>query len=130
MSQTGNLIFLPTAQQVHLFPGRSNGYGNILTGTQLSGAIILQYNNVYGDISYILHNDKILPLLKATLRHEIKKLRERVLLELIFLLCENHKTEKQMLVDLMSGLDDKEFDLIARDNPERYLYNHLHGSVD
>ena len=35
-----------------------------------------------------------------------------------------------MLVDSLAGLSDEEFDLIARENPKEFLYNHLHGPLD
>ena len=87
-------------------------------------SIMLQYPNVYADISYILHNNEaILPLLKQTLQnHELKK---KVLYGTDFYVVRNHKSDKNMLADMMGGLEEEEFDLIARTNPVTFLKNSL-----
>jgi predicted TIM-barrel fold metal-dependent hydrolase len=83
-------------------------------------SLMLQYPNVYGDISYILHSDaEILPLLKQTLQHET--LQKRVLFGTDFYVVRNHKSDKNMLSDMRGGLSEEEFDIIARDNPREYL---------
>ncbi len=83
-------------------------------------SLMLQYDNVYGDISYILHGkEEILPLLKKTLQHP--KLRQRVLYGSDFYVVRNHKTDKHMLADIMGDLDMEDFDQIARNNPQTYL---------
>jgi hypothetical protein len=83
-------------------------------------SMMLKYNNVYADISYILHNDAaILPLLKETLQN--KKLRERVLYGTDFFVVRNHKSDKNMVADMMGGLSVADFDQIARVNPRKYL---------
>jgi predicted TIM-barrel fold metal-dependent hydrolase len=83
-------------------------------------SMMLQYPNVYADISYILHDDAlIVPLLKQTLQNS--KLRERVLYGTDFYVVRNHKTDKEMLADMMSGLDTNDFDQIARTNPRIFL---------
>ena len=83
-------------------------------------SIMLQYPNVYADISYILHNNEtILPLLKQTLHND--PLKKKVLYGTDFYVVRNHKSDKNMLADMMGGLDEEEFDLIARENPARFL---------
>jgi predicted TIM-barrel fold metal-dependent hydrolase len=83
-------------------------------------SLMLQYPNVYADISYILHDDAlIVPLLKQTLQNP--KLKERVLYGTDFYVVRNHKTDKEMLGDMMAGLDTNEFDQIARTNPRTFL---------
>lgn len=83
-------------------------------------SMMLQHPNVYADISYILHNDaEILPLLKQTLLN--KGLRPRVLYGTDFYVVRNHKSDKNMLADMMGGLQENDFDVIARDNPKRFL---------
>ncbi len=83
-------------------------------------SLILQYDNVYGDISYILHDDAaILPLLKQTVRTE--KLKDKVLFGTDFYVVRNHKSDKNMLADMMGGLTEEEFDQIARTNPRKFL---------
>jgi predicted TIM-barrel fold metal-dependent hydrolase len=83
-------------------------------------SLMLQYPNVYADISYILHSDaEILPLLRQTLHHPI--LQKRVLFGTDFYVVRNHKSDKNMLSDMRGGLPEEEFDMIARDNPREYL---------
>lgn len=83
-------------------------------------SLMIQHENVYADISYILHSDKeILPLLKQTLRND--SLKEKVLFGTDFYVVRNHKADKQMLADMMGGLSEVEFDQIARVNPRKFL---------
>jgi predicted TIM-barrel fold metal-dependent hydrolase len=83
-------------------------------------SLMLQYPNVYADISYILHDEtSVLPLLKQTLLHPV--LKSRVLYGTDFFVVRNHKSDKQMLADMMCGLTEEEFDLIARTNPKSFL---------
>ena len=83
-------------------------------------SLMLQHPNVYADISYILHNDvKILPLLKQTLQNTV--LRKKVLFGTDFYVVRNQKSDKNMLADMMGGLSVEDFDVIARENPVRFL---------
>ena len=83
-------------------------------------SLMLQYKNVYADISYILHNEtSLLPLLKQTLLND--GLKKRVLFGTDFFVVRNHKSDKQMLADMMCGLSEEEFDWIARNNPKEFL---------
>ena len=82
-------------------------------------SLMLQKENVYADISYIIHDNEIVPLLKQTLQNT--KLRQRVLFGTDFYVVRNHKSEKQMLAELITHLSDHDFDQIARDNPKKYL---------
>ena len=84
-------------------------------------SMMLQYpSNIYADISYILHSETaILPLLKRTLAHPV--LQQQVLFGTDFYVVRNHKSDKQMLADMMGGLDKISFDRIARQNPKRFL---------
>lgn len=82
-------------------------------------SLMLQQPNVYADISYILHDGKIAPLLKQTLKNN--KLREKVLYGTDFYVVRNHKSDKELLADMMAVLDKEEFDQIARTNPRHFL---------
>jgi Amidohydrolase len=83
-------------------------------------SLMLQYDNIYADISYILHSDTgILPLLKQTMKNE--KLSTRVLYGSDFYVVRNHKSDKNMLINITGGLDSEEFSQIASVNPVRYL---------
>ncbi|HZH94516.1 MAG TPA: hypothetical protein VEY06_01475 [Flavisolibacter sp.] len=90
-------------------------------------SLMLQYDQVYADVSYILHQEKILPLLKQTLAN--KGLKEKILFGTDFYVVRNHKSEKHLLASMTAGLTEEEFDLLARINPRRFLYNHLHSDV-
>ena len=86
--------------------------------------MMLQYPNVYADISYILHSNlEIQPLLKQTLQNP--GLRMKVLYGTDFFVVRNHKSDKNMLADMMGGLSEEDFDQIARDNPEVFLKNKI-----
>lgn len=82
-------------------------------------SLMLQYPRVYADISYILHQPAILPLLKKTLAAPV--LQERVLYGSDFYVVRNHKSDKEMLAEMQAGLTEEEFDRIARYNPQRFL---------
>ncbi len=83
-------------------------------------SMILQYPNVYADISYILHDDpSILPLLRQTLQNE--GLKSKVLYGTDFFVVRNHKSDKNMYADMSGGLLPEEFDQIARLNPVAFL---------
>lgn len=83
-------------------------------------SMMIQHENVYADISYILHDDAaILPLLKQTLQNP--KLRQKILYGTDFYVVRNHKSDKNILADMMGGLDETDFDQIARINPRRFL---------
>ncbi len=90
-------------------------------------SIILQYPNVYADLSYILHSQGIQPLLKQTLSNGV--LKKRVLFGTDFYVVRNHKSEKNMLANMIDDLTEDEFDQIARTNPREFLYTTLHGAV-
>lgn len=81
--------------------------------------LMYKYENVYADISYIVHNPSIYPLLKQILAKD--KVKDRVLYGTDFFVVRNHKSEKQLLSEVMANLSEHEFDLIARDNPRVYL---------
>lgn len=82
-------------------------------------SVLLQYPNTYADISYILHDAIILPLLKQTLSN--KELQTKVLYGSDFYVVRNHKSDKAILADMRAGLSEAEFDQIARLNPRAYL---------
>jgi predicted TIM-barrel fold metal-dependent hydrolase len=82
-------------------------------------SMMLQYDNVYADISYIVHNTEIFPLLKQTLHNE--ELKSKVLFGTDFYVVRNHLTEKEMLANTLANLSKDEFDSIARENPHNFL---------
>lgn len=82
-------------------------------------SLMLQYDNVYADLSYIIHNKEIFPLLKQTLQND--ELQKRILFGTDFYVVRNHLTEKEMLANTQANLSKEEFDNIARKNPISYL---------
>ena len=82
-------------------------------------SMMLQYDNLYADISYILHDEHIIPLLKQTLSN--LKLKERVLFGTDFYVVRNHKSEKEMLANLQAALTPAELYFIGRKNPKEFL---------
>ena len=84
-------------------------------------SMMMQYPNVYADISYILHSQDIFPLLKETLKSKHGKLKDRVLFGTDFYVVRNHNSEKDLFVSSDAQLNDDEFDLIARTNPNNFL---------
>lgn len=82
-------------------------------------SMMLQYTNLYADISYIVHDPAIFPLLKQTL--QIENIQKRVLFGTDFYVVRNHKSEKEMLAYLQASLTETELDLITRYNPRAFL---------
>lgn len=105
-------------------PGKEEQLWKFTDWYSIICSMMLQYPNVYADISYILHNNEaILPLLKQTLQNE--QLKKKVLYGTDFYVVRNHKSDKNMLADMMGGLQEHEFDLIARENPVEFLKNYI-----
>ncbi|PSL26397.1 amidohydrolase family protein [Chitinophaga ginsengisoli] len=101
-------------------PGKPEQIWRYTDWYSIISSMMLQYDNVYADISYILHNDAgILPLLKETLQN--KDLRGKVLYGTDFFVVRNHKSDKNMLADMMGGLSVEDFDQVARANPRSFL---------
>ena len=82
--------------------------------------MMLQYENVYADISYILHSEEVKPLLYEIL-HKNEKLSKKILFGTDFFVVRNHKSEKELYADLFSFIGEDKMDLIARENPDRFL---------
>ena len=83
-------------------------------------SMMLQYPQVYADISYILHQHMLItPLLTQTLQNP--GLRKRVLFGTDFFVVRNHNSDKDLLGLMMGGLREADFDVIARENPREFL---------
>ncbi|WP_299179876.1 hypothetical protein [uncultured Aquimarina sp.] len=82
-------------------------------------SMMLQHDNVYADISYILHDDQIFPLLRQTINNP--KLGDKVLFGTDFYVVRNHSAEKNLVATTTGNLTVEEFDIIARDNPAVFL---------
>ncbi len=109
-------------------------------------SLLIRYENIYADLSYIISKESVYPLIKYSLEkgnnyiHEHEhyktdpnpylkgksytgknKLRSRILFGTDFYVVRNHKSEKNLFVDLKTHLGEEDFDLIARENPFNYL---------
>ena len=82
-------------------------------------SLMRQYDGVYADISYILHDTDLMPLIQQIMKDEVIK--KRVLFGTDFYVVRNHKSEKELVYDWSHGLDQKTLDLIARKNPKDFL---------
>ncbi|AYB34010.1 hypothetical protein [Chryseolinea soli] len=91
-------------------------------------SLMLQFPNIYADVSYILHNPDIRPLLKQTLLNP--RLKTRVLFGTDYYMVQKYKSERTLMADLADSLTNKEFDLMARVNPREFLYNKLYGAIN
>lgn len=85
----------------------------------LISSLMLQYPNVYADISYTLHDEKIYPLLKQSLKNI--KLRRKILFGTDFYVVRNHLSEKSILTQLYQYLDRSEIRWICYENPDNFL---------
>ena len=109
-----------TGDDGHPTPGKPELVWKWVDWYTIICSLMLQYDHVYADISYILHDgEAVFPLLKQTLQH--KKLRERVLYGTDFYVVRNHKSDKNLHATMLTGLSEEEFELIARINPVKYL---------
>ena len=109
-------------------------------------SLMIKYDHIYADLSYIISKKSIYPLLKYTLEkgdnyteeHEAylnegdihkkttlytgkNKLRSRVLFGTDFYVVRNHKSDKDLFIETKALLDEESFDLIARDNTHNFL---------
>ncbi|NQT78460.1 MAG: hypothetical protein HQ565_12150 [Bacteroidetes bacterium] len=86
-------------------------------------SIMLQYPNVYADLSFILKTTEIQPLLNQTLIN-YPELSNKVLFGTDFYVVRHHKSDKQMLAEVRDELTINQFDQIARENPMKFLFNY------
>lgn len=109
-------------------------------------SLMIRYDNIYADLSYIISKKSIYPLLKYTLekgdnykaeytayRNEPdihkkgihytgkNKLRSRILFGTDFYVVRNHKSDKNLFIETKALLDEESFDLIARENTHNFL---------
>lgn len=84
-------------------------------------SLMIQYDNVYSDISYVLSKPSTYHLLKESVSMVNPKMRKRILFGTDFYVVRNHNSEKELLAKMKSLLSENEFDLIARENPIEYL---------
>ena len=116
-----------TVSDNQLSPGKLEQIWRYADWYTIICSMMLQYPNIYGDLSYIIHNPDIEPLLKQTLSNA--SLRDRVLFGTDFYVVRNHKSEKNMLGDVLSYLSPTSMDQIARNNPSVFLQTDLQEPI-
>ncbi|MFQ6112945.1 MAG: amidohydrolase family protein [bacterium] len=82
--------------------------------------MIEKYENVYADISYTMHNDKFLPLLKLILQ-DSEKVRSRILYGSDFYMVELELSERQFSIYLRTYLGEEYYKIISEKNPNTFL---------
>ncbi|QHC85645.1 hypothetical protein AS589_13040 [Empedobacter brevis] len=81
--------------------------------------LMVTYENVYADISYVLFNEKMYPLLKFILQDP--KVKHRVLFGTDYYMVSQKNTEKELYHNLRGYLGESLFELISYHNPKTYL---------
>ena len=99
-------------------------------------SMMIQYENFYADISYIVGDTSLYPVLRSTISHggnfencltdnlkyeSREKLRSRVLFGSDFYVVRSQKSDKDIFAEIQSFLTEEEFDIIARDNPHEFF---------
>ncbi|MCL6294870.1 hypothetical protein [Jejuia spongiicola] len=109
-------------------------------------SMLMKYENIYADLSYIISKPSIYPLLNETLQkgtnYEAQKeiydaetiknkkashmqgrnrLRSHILYGTDFYVVRNHNSDKDLFIETKTAIDEESFDLIARENPDNYL---------
>jgi uncharacterized protein len=77
------------------------------------------YENVYTDVSFSLHNEKVFKLIKLDMQDP--KLQKRILFGTDYFMTEQHKPEKKLAVELAQFLGPETFKKIALFNPREFL---------
>ncbi len=86
--------------------------------------MIGKYKNVYADISFMLYDKEIWPLLKLMLNSD-EKLRKRILFGTDYYVVAQKGTERELSIGIRSYLGEELFFQIARHNVEEYLSTDL-----
>ena len=81
--------------------------------------MIVNYDNIYADVSYTSHDLKYLNLLSEALDN--KKIAKKVLFGTDFYVVSNHKSEKQYWIDMQNSLGIEKWKKIADENPRQFL---------
>lgn len=81
--------------------------------------LMVQYEGVYTDISFILFNEELFPLLKFILEDE--KVKHKVLFGTDYYVVAQKNNEKALFQNLRSYIGEELFYLIANENPKQFL---------
>ena len=81
--------------------------------------MIINYENVYADISFTVYDDKLYPLLRNLLN--TPKAKNKVLFGSDFYMLQKDYSERRFGIDVRGYLNDEEYWLIAEQNPKAFL---------
>lgn len=81
--------------------------------------LMVEYENVYTDVSFILFNEELFPLLKFILQDD--KVNDKILFGTDYYVVSQKKTEKVLYHNLQSYLGEELFYKISNTNPKKYL---------
>lgn len=81
--------------------------------------LMIRYPNVYADISFILHDRELFPILKYLLQDP--KVREKILFGTDYYVVSQKGLDKELYQRIRSYLGEELFELIAIKNPGEYL---------
>ncbi len=81
--------------------------------------LMIRYENLYTDISFMIYNEELFPLLKYLLLDE--KVNKKILFGTDFYVVSQKKTEKAIFQNLRSYIGEESFYLISHQNPKRFL---------
>ncbi|AWX43614.1 hypothetical protein HME9304_00605 [Flagellimonas maritima] len=87
----------------------------------LISSMMIEFENVYTDISYTTHENKYLNLLAEILDHP--KVENKVLFGTDFYVVSNQKTEKQYWIDMKNMMGSNKWHSLSYKNPKRFLYH-------
>ena len=109
-------------------PGGIENIWNFVSWFSIIYSYMIQYPNVYADISYTLHDERIYTLLKSLLNVE-SGISDKILFGTDFYVVRSQKSDKQMWIDIEGNLEPEQFDLITNANPCKFLKNNINGNV-
>ncbi len=81
--------------------------------------LMVQYDHIYADISFILYNEELFPMLKFILEDE--KVNHKILFGTDYYVVSHKKSEKVLYQNLQSYLGKDLFYKISNTNPKRFL---------
>lgn len=81
--------------------------------------LLVKYENTYTDVSFILYNEELFPMLKYLLHDD--KVRHKILFGTDYYVVSQKGLDKGLYQKLRSYLGEQLFMLIAQENPRRYL---------
>lgn len=119
MPETGIRMFSKQSDPSVIDKAKPANLWNKVDWYAIISSLMLQYENVYADISYILHTPEISELLNWTLKNP--NLCKKVLFGTDYYVVRNHKSEKELYAEIFNDLEDLQLDMIAIENPNSFL---------